>query len=129
MLLLLLVRLFVNKATVTRRSYMQKANLKDYSFIHERLTMIICNSNHYQVKIRSIMSRVVANINLSTLENRFRKRLRSHCNENGSRTVLEPKRKPFDEKGFRTKTEAFTLSPENRFGTVKPFLVCSVNGV
>ena len=35
---------------------------------------------------------------------------------------------PFDKNGPRTKTEAFTLSPENDSGTVKLFWVCSKTG-
>ena len=75
------------------------------------------------------MSPVLRNIDVPMVENRFQKRLRSHCNENGSRTILEQKVKPFDQNGSRTKTEVFTLSPENGSRTVKLIRVCSVNRV
>ena len=84
MLLLVLVSFFVNETTVTRCSYVHKDYLKDCLSVHEQLTVIICNSNDYWLKIRSIMLHFVRIINLPMLENRFRKWLGLHCNENKS---------------------------------------------
>lgn len=85
----------MNEAAVTRRSYVQKDDLKAYLSAHEQLTVIICKSNDYYLKILSIMLCVVGNIDLPMLKAVSRndyihtamKTCRQVSSENSSRTV------------------------------------------